>query len=215
MLPLLFAAAGALSLPTPTVSSAPDATHAPARFRTGLVLGLSAGGGIAGASGYPNDATKIGIPTYYAATGAMAGTSATVLVMGALSDYLNFGFWFSHATFQNADWHSAGNAGGLRVDAFPLVGLDSPLYSRLSGLGLFGQFGIGGGHFVSTVPNGPASSGTQSFVAVGALYEWSFGKVLGGHFAVGPSLEYDAIFSQPFERHGLLASARLVFYGGP
>jgi hypothetical protein len=39
--------------------------------------------------------------------------------------------------------------------------------------------------------------------------------VLGGHFGVGPSLEYDAIFSRSFEQHGLVASARFVFYGGP
>jgi hypothetical protein len=59
------------------------------------------------------------------------------------------------------------------------------------------------------------SAGTQSFIAPGVLYEWSFGKLIGGHFAAGPSLEYDAIFSQSFERHGLVATARFVFYGGP
>ena len=45
-------------------------------------------------------------------------------------------------------------------------------------------------------------------------YEWSFAHFLGGHFAIGPSLEYDAAFSRPFEASGFLASGRFVFYGG-
>ena len=55
----------------------------------------------------------------------------------------------------------------------------------------------------------------QSYLGTGAFYEWSFGSLFGGHFGIGPSVEYDAIWSQPFERHGLVASARIVFYGGP
>jgi hypothetical protein len=187
------------------------AADVPARFRSGVVFGLMAGAGVGGASGYPNNATEIGNPAYYAASGAMVGSSLTVLVMGALSDYLNFGFWFDHSTFENSGWRSEGNAGGLRVDAFPLL----TLCPRLAGLGFFGEFGIGGGNLHSTVAGGPESSGTQSFIAGGALYEWSFWRFSGGHFGAGPALDYEAIFSQPFERHGVVASARFVFYGGP
>jgi hypothetical protein len=51
---------------------------------------------------------------------------------------------------------------------------------------------------------------------VGIFHEWSVGIMRGGaHIGVGPSLEYDAIWSQPFERHGLVGSVRLAFYGGP
>ena len=81
--------------------------------------------------------------------------------------------------------------------------------------GLGPIFGIGSGHLTSTTPGLPNSQGTQSFLGVGVLHEWSFGHVLGGHLGAGPALEYDAIWSTPFERHGLIASARLVFYGGP
>ena len=38
---------------------------------------------------------------------------------------------------------------------------------------------------------------------------------LGGHFGVGPSVEYDAVFTTPYDQNGLVASLRLVWYGGP
>jgi hypothetical protein len=172
-----------------------------------LQLGL----GVGGASGYPNDSTKIGDPRYYLASGPMAGTSETVFLMGALTDYLSFGAWFNHASYAAHDVHSDGNAGGLRVDAFPLV----RLYPRLSGLAVFAEFGIGQANLRSSVPGVETAQGTQSFVGFGSFYEWSFGHLFGGHFAVGPSLELDATVTQPLNREGLVASARLAFYGGP
>jgi hypothetical protein len=213
MLPLVLAAAVA-AIPPGIATGAPpppDDSDVPSKTRTGIVLGLALGGGVGAAGGYPNDATKIGDPAYHSASGPMFGSSATVLVMGALSDYLNFGLWFAHAGFQNGDWRSDSNAGGLRVETFPLI----RLYPRLDGLGLWAQFGIGGGSLASAAAGSPGASGTQSFVAGGAFYEWSFWRVLGGHFGAGPSLDYEAIWSPAFERHGLVATARIVFYGGP
>jgi hypothetical protein len=92
------------------------------------------------------------------------------------------------------------------------------VFPQLSGLGALAQFGIGGGSLTATGPAAaglPEAGGTQSFGDVGVLYEWAFGHVLGGHFAAGPSLEYEAVWSQPFERHGLIASGRVAFYGAP
>jgi hypothetical protein len=180
-------------------------------LRSGLVFGLALGVGVGGASGYPNDSTKIGDPRYYVASGPMAGTSETLVLMGALTDYLSFGGWFNHASYAAKDSHSEGLAGGLRVDVFPLI----RLYPRLNGLGVFGEFGIGGGNLRSSVSGVEAAEGTQSFLGIGSFYEWAFGHLLGGHFAVGPSLELDATLTQPFNREGLVASARFVFYGGP
>jgi hypothetical protein len=191
-------------LPTNT----PPDLDAPARLRSGLVVGLSLGGGIGGASGYPNAASDIGNPTFHSASGFMAGSSGTFFVMGALSDYLSFGFWLGSTMYRNADWRSNGGGGGLRVEVFPLAHL-------VPGLGLLGNFGVGGASLQSTNPARPESNGTQSYLGAGAFYEWSFGHMFGGHFAVGPNLEYDAMWSRPFERHGLIASGRFVFYGGP
>jgi hypothetical protein len=211
MLPLVLAAtaAAAAAVPTGDRPASPDLDVAP-RIRSGIVIGLSLGAGVAGASGYPNASSDIGDPAFYSASGFMTGTSGSFFVMGAISDYLNFGFWFGSGSFSNGDWRSRGGGAGLRVEAFPLVGL----VPRLAGLGLLGQFGIGSANLTSSNPAQPEASGVQSFIGTGAFYEWSFGKLFGGHFAAGPSLEYDATFSRPFERNGLVASARIVFYGG-
>jgi hypothetical protein len=213
MLPLVLAAsvaAAATAVPTGERVTPPD-MDAPARLRSGVVVGLSLGAGVAGASGYPNASSQIGDPAYYSASGFMTGSSGSLFVMGALADYLNFGILFGSGSFRNGDWRSSGGGGGLRVEAFPLIAL----YPRLAGLGLLGQFGIGGANLVSSNPAHPEASGVQSFLASGAFYEWSFGKLFGGHFGVGPSLDYEVIWSRPFERNGLLAGARIVFYGGP
>jgi hypothetical protein len=174
-------------------------------------VGLAVGAGPVGASGYPNDLTRIGDPNYYSSSGWMVGLSESVLLLGALTDYLNFGFWFTHDSSENRDFRSNGSGGGLRVEAFPLIGI----LPRFAGLGALAQFGLGSGFLTSKALAVPRDEGTRSFIAAGVLYEWSFGHLLGGHLAAGPTLEYHAIWSQPFERHGLVASARLVFYGGP
>ena len=210
---LLFAAyTGAAAAAVPTGEIAPaTALDAPHALRSGLVVGLSVGIGLGAASGYPNDSNDIGNPSDYSASGWMAGSSETLFVMGALTDYLNVGFFFRQSNFRNGDWRSSGSGGGLRLEAFPLA----VVYPRLSGLGLMAQFGIGSAKLSSSTPGLPEAGGTQSFGGGGVLYEWTFWHALGGHFAAGPSLEFEAIWSEPLERHGLLATGRLAFYGGP
>jgi len=170
----------------------------PAKIRNGIAFGLSLGAGLGSAAGYPNNSQEIGDPNYYSSSGVMPGGSSTIMVMGALADYLNFGAWFGIAGYQKGEWRSVGTGAGLRVELFPLV----RLYPALAGLGILGQFGLGSASLSSTVPGRTEAAGTQSVVAT-------------GHFGLGPSLEYDAMWSLPFERHGLIASARVIFYGGP
>jgi hypothetical protein len=212
MLPLVLAAtaAAATAVATGDLPASPDLDVAP-RIRSGVVVGLALGAGVAGASGYPNSSSQIGDPAFYSASGFMTGSSGSLFVMGALADYLNFGFWFGSGSYRNGDWRSGGAGAGLRLEAFPLV----YVYPRLAGLGLLGQFGIGGANLTSSNPEHPEASGVQSFLGSGIFYEWSFGSLFGGHFGVGPSLEYDVTWSRPFERNGLVASGRIVFYGGP
>jgi hypothetical protein len=213
LFPTLLAAAtsaAAAAVPTGTTASAAE-LDAPHRLRSGVVVGFALGAGVVGASGYPNDSVKIGDPAYYSASGWMLGSSESFFVMGALTDYLSFGFWYAHAASANGHWESNGNGGGLRVEGFPLVGL----VPRLAGLGLVGQFGLGTGDLSSKTPGLANAEGTQSFIGTGVFYEAAFGHFIGGHFGVGPNLEYDTIWSLPFERHGLVAALRLAFYGGP
>ncbi len=131
--------------------------------------------------------------------------------MGALTDYLNFGFWFGGASFRTNDQQASRGGAGLRVEVFPLIAL----LPRLQGVGFFSEFGLGSGRLTTRSSGVPDAVGTQSFIGVGVFYEWSFAHFLGGHFGVGPGLEYDAVWSRPFEQHGLLATARFVFYGAP
>ncbi len=124
---------------------------------------------------------------------------------------MNVGFWLGIESYSSKNWVSHGGGGGLRVELFPLASI----YPHLDGLGIFGKFGLGGATLEVTAPgNYPSDSGTQSYLSAGAFYEWSLGRALGGHFSAGPSLEYDAIFSQALERHGALVGGRIVFYGG-
>jgi hypothetical protein len=222
MLPLVFAAsmgagtgdranAAGAGMPTGESVTPINQLAAPRDLRRGLVVGFDFGASLGGASGYPNNSSDIGNPDEYSASGFAAGTYASIFVMGALSDYISVGFWYGHRALHNADWRSGGDGGGLRVEGFPLVGL----VPKLSGLGVLAQFGIGSGQLSATGASGAESNGTQSFGGAGVFYEWSFGHVLGGHLAAGPSLEYDAIWTRPFEQHGLVATLRFVFYGGP
>jgi hypothetical protein len=210
---VLFAAPSqAAAAAVPLGESVTPVTELPSahQHRAGLVIGLSLGAGIGGASGYPNNSSEIGNPADYSASGWMLGAAESIFVMGALSDYISFGFLFSHGLFKSSDFHANGDGVGFRIEAFPLVGL----VPRLQGLGLFAQFGVGSGDLVSRAPGLPAVQGTQSFGDAGAFYEWSIGAKGGAHIGLGPGLEYDAIWSRPFESHGLVGSLRVAFYSG-
>jgi hypothetical protein len=178
--------------------------------RGGVVLGLSGSAGVAGSSGYPNSATKIGDPAYYSSSDLMVGGGTTLFLMGALTDYLNFGLWFGNARFDSEHWRSTGLGGGFRIEAFPLVSL----YPKLGDLGVMTQLGIGSTTLRTKLPgNYPDADGAQSFLSIGVFYEWPLFKGLGGHFAGGPSLEYDVITTPSIERHAALLGFRAVYYG--
>jgi hypothetical protein len=214
LVPLVFAAASqAAATAVPSGAELTPITQLPAahKYRGGLVAGLSLGGGLGGASGYPNNSQDIGNPDDYSASGWMTGTMAQVFVMGALSDYISFGFWYGHTNLRNGDWRSTGDGGGFRIEMFPLV----DLVPWLHGLGVLANLGIGGGTLTSTTPGLPQAQGVQSIGGIGLFHEWNFLNGKWGHFAFGPALEFDAIWSQPFEEHGLVASARLAYYSGP
>ena len=107
--------------------------------RSGLVVALMLGWGVAGASGYPNDSNQIGDPTYYASSDVMVATGSGLFIGGALADYVNFGFFFVGQNYKSHDWSSKGAGVGFRVETFPLV----YAVPTLKNLGLFAQFGIG------------------------------------------------------------------------
>jgi len=201
-------APAAAAAPTGERAESAEPAKAPA-YRNGVVFGLALGGGIGRGAGYPNNSQEIGNPSYRSASGWMPGTGGSLLIMGALADYFDFGFMFSQDAFRNGTQRAVQDGLGLRIEAFPFV----RLVPRLSVLGFLAQFGLGIGRL--STPGLPQAGGTQSTIGTGALYEWAFGHFLGGHFGAGPELEYDAMFSRPYDQNGLVVLARVVFYGGP
>jgi hypothetical protein len=177
--------------------------------RNGVVLGTAVGLGLAGASGYPNNARLIGDPEFYSQTPLLAGVSHSYFVMGALTDYLSFGPLLNIATFENERWKSTGFAVGFRAEVFPLY----RLVPKLADTALYGQLGVGTSDLRAKGPY-PTADGGQSFFGIGVHHEFRLVKLLGGHAAAGPFVEYNAVRALSAERHWLSVGLRLAWYGG-
>src|SRR5262245_12382082 len=94
----------ALLLASSTAAAAPGDIGAdfdpgkPTR-RSDFAFGTSIGAAFGTASGYPNDAAKIGTDRYHASTGPGGGLTTTLWLGGALADWFVFGIGFSGTTF--------------------------------------------------------------------------------------------------------------------
>jgi hypothetical protein len=179
--------------------------------RNGVVLGGSLGFALGSAAGYPNDVRLDGNPAYYGSTPAMPGYSFNLFFMGALTPYLNVGFWGGAASFANSEWRSRGGGGGLRVEGFPLMAVCGCVIpaSFASALGLYGMAGIGSTSTdVKRSGNYETIGGVQSYLAAGAFYELKLGRVL----TLGPDLRYEVIASRTSDRNAMVAGLRIAFY---
>jgi hypothetical protein len=203
-------AAGSASTAPAASASGSSAPEPKAERRSGLVLGASGGFALGTASGWPNEADKIGDPRYYGAGGLMLGYGASFFVMGAFADVFNFGAFFGMGGLQNEDWKSPAMGGGFRVEAFPLF----YVHKALRDLGVMAQFGIGGGSLDAKHGAYPGAAGVQSYVSAGLFYEWHFLYLGHTHFALAPTVQVDFIGSQPFDRPSVLFGARLSWYSG-
>jgi hypothetical protein len=177
--------------------------------RNGLVFGFSGGGALAGASGYPSTPKLMNNPNYYMSSPLLGGWSTNYFLMGALTDYLSFGPNVTIATFESDKWKSTGFAVGFRGEVFPLL----TLVPALADLSVYAQLGIGSTELRPKGPY-PTGGGTQSFFGMGVHHEWRLTRMLGGHAAAGPYVEYDAIRTTAFERHWASAGLRVAFYAG-
>ncbi len=130
--------------------------------------------------------------------------------MYSLSDWLSFGAFYSRAQFRSGQWFTYGGGGGIRVDLFPLYYVSRSLRD----LGVYGQFGIGTSTLSPTSGSQEPASGTESFLGGGIFYELFLGKGLGGHWAAGPTLEYDVQVTDSNQRYGALLGGRVAFYTG-
>jgi hypothetical protein len=178
--------------------------------RDGLVVGFGLGVGFGGASGYPNSASKIDQPAYYTSSDLLLGRTTNLFVMGALADYLNFGLWYGSGHFASQAWSATSGGGGFRLEVFPLF----TLVPSLKDLGVLASLGLGSSKLVSKDGSSAGADGVQSFLGTGVFYEWSLFHALGGHVALGPSLDYDAVVTRSITSGALSGGFRLAFYGG-
>lgn len=175
--------------------------------RNGLVLGFSTGPAFAGASGYPNNAKLIDDPAYYSSSPLLLGPSTSIFLMGALADYVNFGFMVTTASFESSRWRSSALGIGFRVEAFPLYKLvpllrDTAIYTQLGG----------GGMSLEAKGPFPKADTVEAFLGVGAHHEFTLWKVLGGRFAAGPMIELDTVTGRAAQAHWLSLGLRVAFY---
>ena len=180
---------------------------APQSHRSGPLLGLSLGMGAARFGGYPNDASKVDDDRYYSSVGLRPGVVANVLLMAALTDYLNVGLWFGFGGFRSKDDAGKTGGGGLRVEGYPLTWV-SPKFRNL---GFFGQFGVGSGSLKQK--DVVTTEGTQSFFSFGSYYEFELVRQPGGLVMMGPEASLQFIDSATFKSQAFIVSLRFAFYG--
>jgi hypothetical protein len=197
--------------PAPARAAPEDPTLRPlvAERRNGIVLGIAPGLAAAGSSGYPNNQRLVGNPDFYSESPLLFGQSTTIFVMGALTDYVNFGPMVNIASMSNDKWKSRGFGVGFRVEVFPLI----RLVPALADTAVYGMGGVGATELQAQGPY-PSADGTQSFAGIGLHHEFRLFRFLGGHFAGGPYVEYDAIFTTTNERHWGTVGFRFAWYGG-
>jgi hypothetical protein len=206
------AASGQVSQGSPSsVDGGKDGANRPASHqrRNGAVLGAVGGLAFAGSSGYPNDVKLLDNPRFYSESPLLVGYSTSLFVLGALSDYVNFGPLFTTANFESAEWKSTGFGLGFRGELFPFV----DLLPVLADTAVFAQIGFGKTE-LRAKGNYPTAEGAQSMLGLGVHHELRLGTLLGGHAAIGPELEWNLIDSQTASRQWLTAGLRVVWYGG-
>jgi hypothetical protein len=198
----------ASGVPRASADGEPAWQRAPAIRRSGFMLGITVGPSVGMAAGYPNDAKKLGREAFYTETGVGFGGGLSLVLGGALSDWLVFGVGLTASSFAEGDVTSAVGAFTFRTEVFPLWALGGKW--RELGLGL--DAGTGGASIVVTDDPDTklADAGSASRVGAFAFYEgirlWkiSMGPYLGGNYAWSSTL-----------RHGEIGAGwRTVLYAG-
>lgn len=175
--------------------------------RSEFAAGLSFGGALGGASGYPNELSKLDDPRFHSDVGLAGGFAGSAFLGGALRDWLVFGVGIGTASISGNGRRSSGTAFLFHLEGYPLFGYGGPFRD----LGVFTELGAG----VRSIQQGSASTadgGAMSVVGLGFVYET---LRLGAHLSAGPVLQWSHQFSQSLTADVLLGGLRVAFYGGP
>ena len=186
----------AVATPAPTVDASGkeispwDSAHG--THRSGFVVGLALGAGVAAISGFPNDSRKIGLQSYYTETGATLSGMASLWFGGALSDWFTFGIGFTGGSMPLLSDQKA-SAGGLifHIEAYPLF----PLGGRWRDVGV--MFDAGTGTAAVTPKDSEkklVDSGSASLIGAGPFYEgFKTWKIKSGPFIEGSYIWSDSV----------------------
>jgi hypothetical protein len=178
----------------------------PAERRSDFVLGLQTGLVLGGASGYPNEAEKLGRREYRGTSGLAVGSLFQVWLGGALRDGLSFGFGLGLLRAGRDERDVTQLAVLARLEGYPLYALGGPFRD----LGLVLDAGAGGAA-IHDADVTIADGGAVSHLGAGLVYEW----LRLGPLTLSPTLAYSHEFSPSFTSSFVSLGARGVFYGGP
>lgn len=179
-----------------------------ATHRSGFVVGLALGSGVAAISGFPNDSRKIGLLRHYTETGASISAMGSLWFGGAFSDWFTFGIGFTGGSMPLLSEQKASVSGLIfHVEAYPLF----PLGGRWRDLGVMLEAGTGA---ASVTPKDSdkllIDSGSASLIGVGPFYEgFKLWKLKGG-----PFIEGSYIWSNSVRRPAVFFGWRTSFYTG-
>lgn len=196
-------------IPAPAAAPIPEWETARPTRRYGFTLGTSYGIGAGDASGYPNDLAKIDDPAWRSHTGGFA-TGGSLWLGGAITDWFTFGLGTEFASAQGSQAKTSGGAFMFRVQAFPLFERGGIWRD----LGVFADFGTGGGTIQLKSGQELANGGAMSMITGGAFWEaihW-FGS---RHVVSGPELWWQYQWSNSLEERTGILAFRTQFYGGP
>jgi len=175
--------------------------------RCGLALGVTAGGVLGAAFGYPNDTIKIDRDPFFTTTGIGGGGLGGGWFGIALTDWFVFGFSGNGGVLRSADHHTLFWAGGFHIDVFAAYALGG----HWRDLGVMLEAGLGVSDSKSTAGRVEVESGAASRVALGVFYE----GVRLWQLSMGPVVTVDMMFSPAATRPLAFAGWRTAFYGGP
>jgi hypothetical protein len=178
-----------------------------AQRRSDFAFGANFAGGFGTASGYPNDAAKIGVDRYHASTGPGGGMTTTLWLGAALSDWLVFGIGLSGGTFAGTGTLSQGGGFVVHVEGFPLFYRGGAFHD----LALVGDFGVGQ-RTIKRASETIADGGAVSFLSLGLLYE---PIRMGRHFNGGPILQVTEQFSDTIQSTMVVLGFQIAYYAGP
>ncbi len=193
--------------PPPSVAEEDSWLSADPVRRCGFALGLSVGGMLGTASGYPNDALKIDRDGFETDIGFGYGGQVGLYLGIALADWFVLGLGPSIGQLRASAHDTGFFAGSFHIDAFPAFGAGGVWRD----LGLTIDAGLGMLETTDADEVVRIESGFGSRLAMGVVWE----GVRAWKLSMGPYAAADLMWSPSSMRPTASLGWRTTFYAGP